>query len=100
MIAKTPFRNGHHVTKGEGGNLWKTKLGHLPAPTPLTAEQAAEAMYEDGCVQFPDLLSPDEVAEMRRWMDGCAGPDEQYEMKNWCFNRHLGARPHQDPMWL
>jgi hypothetical protein len=100
MIAKPTFRNGHHLTKGEGDNLWKTKLEHLPAPTPMTAEQAAEAMHTDGCVQFPDLLSPAEVVEMRRWMDSCAGPDEQYEMKLWCFNRHIGARPHQDAMWL
>ncbi len=63
-------------------------------------EDAAERMFDEGFVQFPDLFTPAEVERLRRWMDDCGGPDEQYEVKNWCFNRHQAARPHQDPMWL
>lgn len=100
MIAKPNFRNGHHITKSIGDTKWKGALEHLPPPTPITSvEEAAERMYSDGCLQFPDLLSPDEVRAMRAWMDASGGPDEQYDMKNWCFNKHLGAKPHQEPQW-
>src|SRR3954470_8067941 len=100
MSTTHAIRNGHDGTKSEGDTMWKGSIGSLPAPRPMSGEEAAELMYTDGCVQFPDLLSPTEVAGLRQWMDAAGGPDEQYEMKNWCFNRHIGARPHQDPMWL
>jgi hypothetical protein len=100
MIMLSPFLNGHDHTKGVGRNCWTGRLEHLPPALPVAAEEAAERMFDDGFVQFPDLLSGDEVQMLREWMDRSGGPDEQYEMKNWCFNRHQAARPHQDPMWL
>jgi len=101
MITTTEFRNGHHITKGSGENVYKGVLEHLPPPTPITSiEDAAEQMHKDGCVQFPDLLSQAEVAEMRAWMDSQGGPDSEYEMKNWCFNKHIGADFTKDARWL
>jgi hypothetical protein len=100
MIAETEFRNGHFTTKGEGETMWKGRLERLPEARPVGALEAAEAMFEDGCVQFPDVLSPDEVREVRAWMDAAGGPDEQYEVKGWCWNRLIGGEPHRDPMWL
>src|SRR5678815_3521579 len=100
MLAATAFRNGHHITKSAGDTVFRGQLEHLPAPRPIGAEEAAEAMHDDGCVQFPDVFSPDEVRELRAWIDSLGGPDEQYEMKNWCFNKHLTAEPHREPMWL
>jgi hypothetical protein len=100
MILTAPFQNGHASTKGEGRNIWSSPLEALPPPERLPAEEAAERMFDDGFVQFPDLFTGDQVERLRQWMDACAGPDEEYEVKNWCFNRLLPARPHQDPMWL
>src|SRR5689334_20897714 len=100
MIAKKPFVNGHSTLKGEGDNLFKGKLEQLPPPRPISAEDAAEAMHQDGFVQFPDVFSPDEVREIRAWMDSLGGPDEQYEVKNWCFNKHVQVPIHRDPMSL
>jgi hypothetical protein len=100
MIAKPKFWNGHGTLKAEGDTMWKEPPTQLPPAKPVTAEEAAEAMFDDGFVQFPDLLSPDEVKDVRAWMDRCAGPDEQYEVKHWCFNRHITGSLTRDPMWL
>jgi hypothetical protein len=101
MITKAEFRNGHHITKGTGDNVYRGPLEHLPPPTPITCvEEAAELMHSDGCVQFPDLLTPQEVDEMRTWMQQVGKPDSEYEMKNWCFNKHIGADFQHEPRWL
>jgi hypothetical protein len=100
IAAETEFENGHFTTKAEGQTLWQGPLERLPEPRPVTALEAAEAMFEDGCIQFPDVLSPDEVRELRHWMDHAGGPDADYEVPNWCFNRHIIMHPHRDPMWL
>jgi hypothetical protein len=101
MVTTIPFRNGHHVEKGRGDCIYRGPLEHLPPPTPITSpEAAAELMYTDGCVQFPDLLSSEEVAEIRQWIDRSGGPDQQYEMPNWCFNKQVGMDLQHDPMWL
>jgi Phytanoyl-CoA dioxygenase (PhyH) len=95
------FRNGHHVEQGRGDTVYRGLLEHLPPPTAIESpEAAAELMYSDGCVQFPDMLSRPEVAELRAWMDRLGGPDEQYDKKNWCFNKHLVMDLQHDPMWL
>jgi hypothetical protein len=100
MIAKRPFVNGHSTKKGDGDNTFKGKLEQLPPPQAISAEDAAEAMHQDGFVQFPDVFSADEVREIRTWMDSLGGPDQQYEVKNWCFNKHIQAQLHRDPMCL
>jgi hypothetical protein len=100
MNAPLVFDNGQFTTKAEGDTMWQRPLARLPEPRRLDALEAATAMFDDGCVQFPDFLTPDEVGEMRAWMDRCGGPDEQYEVPNWCFNRHLTMQPHREPMWL
>lgn len=100
MIA-TAFRNGHHELKATGDTVYRGPLTQLPPPRPVTSpEAAAEAMFSDGFVQFPDLLSPEDVATLRAWMDRSGGPDAQYEVKNWCFNKHIGQDFAREPNWL
>ena len=55
-------------------------------------------MFSDGCVQFPDLISSAEVRALRQWMDSLGEPDEKYEFKNWCFNKHIAMDIHDDPI--
>src|SRR5580704_15968835 len=101
MIAKPAFRNGHHETKGEGDNLYRGQLRFLPPPARITdPEEAAERMFSDGCVQFPDLLSQQAVAELRSWMSAIGKPDRDYEVKDWCFNKHIGSDFQREPTWL
>ncbi len=101
MIRSAPFRNGHHLTKGTGDNIFRGVLRQLPPPSPVvSADEAAEAMFSDGFVQFPDLLSPELVERMRAWMAASGGPDSEYEVKNWCFNKHIGADFAKQPNWL
>jgi hypothetical protein len=101
MTTATEFRSGHDATKCEGDTSWKGRLEQLPPPLPIGAEAAARAMHDQGFVQFPDLLTPAEVAELREWMDRSGGPDDtRYEVTGWCYNRHIVGEPHRDPMWL
>ncbi len=101
MNAPTAFFNGHDRFRSEKDNLFHGTLEFLPAPQPLDSPEAgAEAMFNDGCVQFPDLFTPAEVADLRAWIDSLGGDDAQYEMKDWCFNKHLGEERFRDPRWL
>jgi hypothetical protein len=101
MEKTSQFRNGHHVEKGRGNCTYRGPLEHLTPPAPIESPQAAaELMYTDGCVQFPDLLKPQEIGEIREWMDRSGGPDKQYENEKWCFNKMVGIDLQHDPMWL
>jgi hypothetical protein len=73
----------------------------LPVPTRMpTAEEGAQAMFDDGYVQFPGLFSTAEVSALRDWIDSLGDDDAAYEFKNWCFNKHLEADVRNDPTWL
>ena len=48
----------------------------------------------------PGVLNATEVSELRAKMDASGGPDSQYEVKNWCFNKHLPVEFHRDPFFL
>ncbi len=101
MIAKTAFRNGHHESKGYGDNLYRGALAFLPPPAPIAdAEEAAERMFTDGCLQFPDVLDRSTVARLRGWMALSGKPDSAYEVKDWCFNKHIAADFQREPNWL
>ena len=101
MDTATAFINGHNRNAGSGDTVYRGMLEALPAPAPIrSVTEAAQAMFTDGVVQFPDLLSPSEVLEMRRWMDSLGDEDAQYEMKDWCFNKHLDADLCGTPQWL
>jgi hypothetical protein len=81
--------------------IYRGRLEPLPLPEQMpSAEQGADAMFTDGCVQFPDLFSAAEVKQLRDWMDRSGEPDQAYEFKNWCFNKHLEADLRSDVTWL
>ena len=93
--------NGHFRHRGRGNCDFNGELESLPMPvgTP-SIEEAIEAMHEDGYVIFPGVLSRREVADLRAYYDGKGGPDEKYEMPNWCFNKQLGLDFCNDPKLL
>jgi hypothetical protein len=81
--------------------IYRGRPEPLPVPERMpTPEEGAAAMFTDGCVQFPGLLSPAEVAALREWIDRSGGPDAAYEVSNWCFNKHLDGDLRGDPHWL
>jgi hypothetical protein len=101
MISKRAFWNGKSSVKGEGDNTYRGKLEHFPPPEPIDSiEEAAERMYTDGFIQFPDLFTAAEVVEVRDWMDRIGDPDSAYEFKDWCFNKTVKADFEREPMWL
>jgi hypothetical protein len=93
--------NGHFRSKCAGKTDYNGELENLPRPATMpSASEAFEAMYEDGCVIFPNVLSKDEVAQLRAKFDAMGEPDEKYDMPKWCFNKHLGLDYQNDPSLL
>ena len=95
---RTP--NGHHVEKGYGNTIYSGKVENLPYPKTFDLEAAIEAMYTDGYCIVPGVLNRAEVAELREKMDRSGEDDSKYDMKNWCFNKHLSVDFHLDPFYL
>jgi hypothetical protein len=92
--------NNHFTEKGYGNNTYKGPLENLPRPETFDLESSIEMMHTDGYCIIPNVLNRDEVKELRHLMDTSGGPDEQYNVKNWCFNKHLTTNYHQDPRLL
>ena len=102
METKSRFRNGRiTLISSSGDTNYRGPLEFLPPPVQIESpEAAAELMYTDGCVQFPDLLNKQEVAELRQWIDSLGGPDEKYVFPGWCFNKQIVMDLPHDPIWL
>jgi len=85
--------NGHNSPKVNGSEYGTTYRGPVEnvygAPGGYTHAEAVEKMHTDGFVIFRNVLNRDEVAALRAKMDAMGGPDEQYDMKDWCFNKHI-----------
>lgn len=94
--------NGHHTVKVEGKTLFPGPLEALPYPERMpTTEEAVSALFDDGYVIFPGLLSKAEVAELKAGIDSRGNPDDSvYDVPGWCYNKHLGLEFHKDPYWL
>ncbi len=100
VAADHGFDNGHFAAKGSGDNIYRGPLEPLAITRHASIRAAAEAMYTDGYVTVPEALDRAEVAELRALMDSMGGPDEQYEHKNWCFNKHVSTDFHGDARLL
>jgi hypothetical protein len=96
------FWNGHHTAKAFGDTLFTGPLENLPYPTgPVDIEAATRAMYTDGYVVFPGVLSAAEVAELRARMDAMGSQnDADYVVPGWCYNKHIGSDFTQNPDML
>ena len=86
--------------KGYGNNLYRGPLEALPRPEVFNLEAAIEMMYTEGYCIVPNVPNREEVAELKQVIDTSGGPDEQYNVKHWCFNKHLGTEFHKDPRLL
>jgi len=97
--ADPTFWNGHHRTKYFGNTKYEGELKNLPYPTgPVDVAAAIQAMYTDGYVIFPGVLSADEVIALRRRMDAMGSRnDDDYVVPGWCYNKHIGSAYHQNP---
>src|SRR5437868_4174016 len=82
----------HTQPSAKNDTVYRGRAEPLPVPARMpTAEEGAEAMFTDGCVQFPGLFSLPEVAALKEWIDRSGKPDAAYEVTDWCFNKHLDA---------
>lgn len=99
----SPLRipTGVPVRQDKSHQCFTEPMASLPLPPPVTdPAAAAELLFSDGFVQIPDLFSPAEVADLRAWIDSLGGEDAQYDVKDWCFNKHLEADLRAEPRWL
>ncbi|MCW8131224.1 MAG: phytanoyl-CoA dioxygenase family protein [Planctomycetota bacterium] len=87
----TRASNGHfsHAMKGKGNTVYDGPIEGVARPAVFDLEAAIEGMYTDGYCVVPNALSTELAAETRRHVDASGGPDEKYEVKNWCFNKQL-----------
>jgi hypothetical protein len=102
-VPSAPARkwNGHWREKNSGDTRYTGPIEPLPYPTgPVNIEDAIESMYEDGYAIIPAVFSREEVAALRARFDAMGGPDSQYDMPGWCFNKHLVFDFPNDPNCL
>jgi hypothetical protein len=93
--------NGHHLEKGGGKTTYTGPLESLPRPDSIDVDQAVRQMFSDGYAIFPNVLTRDEVAALRAYMDEQGGPDDsKWEFEKWCYNRHTGTDFCKEPSLL
>ncbi|MFZ4506804.1 MAG: phytanoyl-CoA dioxygenase family protein [Fimbriimonas sp.] len=92
--------NGHNVKRAVGDTMYRGEVQNLPYPAEFDLERAIVGMHEDGYCIFPGVLAAEKVAWLRAKMDSMGGPDEQYDVPNWTFNKHLSSNYHRDPEML
>ena len=91
---------GHNEVRSIGDTIYRGEVPNLPYPERFDLDAAIEGMHRDGYCIFPRVLDPDGVAKLRHKMDTSGGPDEQYEVAKWCFNKQLQSDYMQDPEML
>jgi hypothetical protein len=93
------FWNGHNRAKYFGNTKYDGELKSLPcSASPVGIAAAVQAMYTDGYVIFPGVLSADEVAELRARMDAMGSRnDDDYVVPGWCYNKHIVSAFHKNP---
>lgn len=92
--------DGHFLHKGFGKCIYDGPLEPAPIDDPADTTTAAESLHRDGYTVFRSVLSRDEVNALRAYMDAEGGDDAQYNVPNWCFNKHIGAAYHKRPELL
>ncbi len=92
--------NGHNVVRSEGNTTYTGEIPTLPYPTQFSVDEAIQGMLRDGYCIFPGVLDTAGVQKLRDKIDGLGGPDEQYEVANWCFNKQLPSDYMGDPEML
>jgi ectoine hydroxylase-related dioxygenase (phytanoyl-CoA dioxygenase family) len=80
--------------------MHRDPIPNLPYPHSFDLEAAIQGMHKDGYCIFPGVLDAQQVAAFRAKIDGLGGPDQQYEVEKWCFNKQLASDYMEDPEML
>jgi hypothetical protein len=92
--------NGHNDVRSSGNTKHEAPIPNLPYPERFDLDAAVRGMMEDGYCIFPGVLDAEGVQKFRAKIDSLGGPDEQYEVANWCFNKQLKSDYENDPEML
>ncbi len=80
---------GHNTVRSIGDTIYRGEIPNLPVPAEFDLAAAIAAMHRDGYCIIPRVLDADGVKHFRNKIDASGGPDQQYEVENWCFNKQL-----------
>jgi len=94
------FSNGHNTTRAIGDTMYRDPIPNLPYPESFDLDAAIQGMQRNGYCIFPRVLNAEQVAAFRAKIDGLGGPDQQYEVEKWCFNKQLFSNYMGDPEML
>jgi hypothetical protein len=78
---------GHNEVRSIGDTIYRGEIPNLPYPEIFDLEMAIEGMHQDGYCIFPGVLDAAGVKKLRDKIDHSGGPDEQYEVAKWCYNK-------------
>lgn len=92
--------SGHNDVRSIGDTIYRGEIPNLPYPDHFDLDRAIAGMHEDGYCIFPGVLNAQGVAKLRNKIDTSGGPDVQYEVAKWCFNKQLASNYQGDPEML
>ncbi len=92
--------NGHNAVRAIGDTMYRGEVPNLPYPEQFELQAAIRGMHRAGYCIFPGVLDAAGVQKLRDKIDSSGGPDEQYEVAKWCFNKQLFSNYLGDPEML
>jgi len=91
---------GHFLSKAIDPSLLLPPVPQFEHPRYATPEEGEALLDRDGYLVIPGLFTGDESARLLHRLQHDGGPDSDYEVKNWCFNKSLGLDYQQHTEWL
>jgi hypothetical protein len=103
VAAETPVFHpgaGHFVSKRIDQELIGPPEFVSDHPRWTTPDEGAALLHRDGYVVVPRLFDQAQTGRLLHRLVHDEGPDERYEHKNWCFNKHIGLKLQESTEWL
>jgi hypothetical protein len=91
---------GHFVSKRIDPEVIGPPIFVSEHPRWSTPEEGAALLHRDGYVVIPQQFDAQQSAKLLHRLVHDEGPDEKYEHKDWCFNKHIGLKLQESPEWL
>jgi ectoine hydroxylase-related dioxygenase (phytanoyl-CoA dioxygenase family) len=91
---------GHWISKSLDQSLFAPAIMQTEHPQWHTMADAERLFIKDGYVVIPKLFNDQESSRLLDHLVTSGGPDSQYEVKNWCFNKSIDFEVQKRPDWL
>ncbi len=91
---------GHWVSKSLDQSLFAPAIMQTEHPRWASMDDAAQLFQREGYVVIPKLFNDGESARLLDHLVHHGGPDSDYEVKGWCFNKSIDFELQKRPDWL